>query len=96
MRRTLDDARKTGNSDPRYARLYRLTASDREVWAEKKGVRHIAASDPLRRAREIPSPTNGSTNPAASPAMRTPSFSGCGSWKIKGEVLTGSLSWVQF
>src|ERR1041385_2198729 len=62
----------------------------------KKRFKHSAARTPLRKASEMPSPTNGSTNAAASPTCRTNSLTGSGSWKTRGEVVTGAVTGFHF
>ena len=92
--RIFEEARNTGSSDSA-VELRDTGAPHRagKLSPAKNGCQASAPpATPLRRASEIPSPTNGSTKPAASPTIRTLSRSGCGSRKIKGEVLTGSLS----
>ena len=91
-RLSCEDARNIASSERSYAERYSWTAWPNETCPAKNGIRQFAVIAPLRSANEIPSPANGSTNPAASPASRIPSFSGCGSRKISGEVLTGSIS----
>ncbi len=54
--------------------------------------RHSAASAPERSAMEIPSPTKGSMNPAASPASSTSPRTGCGGRKNSGAVATVSIA----
>jgi len=81
----------TGNRRFRYARSYNVAASASDISDAKNGMRHLAASAPLRRASEMPSPMNGSTKAAASPTMSTPFSTGSGSRKMSGEVRTGSM-----
>src|SRR5207248_8592726 len=54
-----EDARNTGRSKCSYARRKSWTARRNEIFAAKNGLRHSAAIAPLRRAKEIPSPTKG-------------------------------------
>ena len=65
--RTPAAAEIRGAKSRQYRSLYAATAEDSELQRLRNMLKHRAATTPLCSAIEIPSPTNGSMNPAASP-----------------------------
>src|SRR5579862_458570 len=87
IRRILDDARNTDANRRWYCFEYSSSACGNEIVPAKNGARHCAANAPLRKASEIPSPTKGSTKPAASPTSMAAFCVGQGVPKKSGDTV---------